>query len=143
MSSQRTRSDSNCPDWPLRRVRVVTDTKVLTAGPGAAGGRRPAMWSPGEVLAIDWGTEVVAGRRVHVFHALLAWSRCRFGLLFPLELDRDPWSDGLVGLNVCAVAWWAEVNSRRHSEIHAIPAERLVTEPGPPSSSWSEPQPSA
>jgi hypothetical protein len=28
----------------LRRVRVVTDTKVLTAGPGAAGGRRPAMW---------------------------------------------------------------------------------------------------
>ncbi|MCW2854072.1 MAG: transposase [Nocardioides sp.] len=57
---------------------VVTDTKVLTAGPGAAGGRRPAMWSPGEVLAIDWGTEVVAGRRVHVFLALLAWSRCRF-----------------------------------------------------------------
>lgn len=32
------------------------------------------MWSPGEHLAIDWG--VIAG--VHVFCAVLAWSRVRF-----------------------------------------------------------------
>lgn len=37
-------------------------------------GRRPAVWSPGEHLVIDWG--VVAG--VHVFCAVLAWSRVRF-----------------------------------------------------------------
>jgi hypothetical protein len=36
------------------------------------------VWSPGEVLAIDWGEEVVAGRKVHVFCAVLAWSRFRF-----------------------------------------------------------------
>jgi hypothetical protein len=37
-------------------------------------GRRPAVWSPGEHLVIDWG--VIAG--VHVFCAVLAWSRFRF-----------------------------------------------------------------
>jgi transposase len=37
-------------------------------------GRRPAVWSPGEHLVIDWG--VIAG--VHVFCAMLAWSRFRF-----------------------------------------------------------------
>jgi transposase len=37
-------------------------------------GRRPAVWSPGEHLVIDWG--VIAG--VHVFCAVLAWSRWRF-----------------------------------------------------------------
>ena len=37
-------------------------------------GRRPAVWSPGERLVIDWG--VIAG--VHVFCAVLAWSRVRF-----------------------------------------------------------------
>ena len=36
--------------------------------------RRPAVWSPGEHLVIDWG--VIAG--VHVFCAVLAWSRIRF-----------------------------------------------------------------
>lgn len=35
---------------------------------------RPAVWSPGEHLVIDWG--VIAG--VHVFCAVLAWSRFRF-----------------------------------------------------------------
>jgi len=35
---------------------------------------RPAFWSPGEHLVIDWG--VIAG--VHVFAAVLAWSRFRF-----------------------------------------------------------------
>jgi len=37
-------------------------------------GRRPAVWSPGEHLVIDWG--VLAG--LHVFCAVLAWSRVRF-----------------------------------------------------------------
>ena len=37
-------------------------------------GRRPAVWSPGEHLVIDWG--VIGG--VHVFCAVLAWSRVRF-----------------------------------------------------------------
>jgi transposase len=36
--------------------------------------RRPAVWSPGEHLVIDWGVE--AG--LHVFCAVLAWSRVRF-----------------------------------------------------------------
>jgi len=37
-------------------------------------GRRPAVWSPGEHLVIDWGVE----RGLHVFCAVLAWSRWRF-----------------------------------------------------------------
>ncbi|MDP3968941.1 MAG: IS21 family transposase [Nocardioides sp.] len=184
-----------------------------------AGGRRPAIWSPGEVLAIDWGEEIVAGRKVHVFCAVLAWSRFRFvrfaadeqqattlgmlaecfevlggvpktvladrmgclkggvvanvvvpspdyvrfathyrfrpdfchaqdpeskgivenlvgyakdDLLVPLELDPvlgdDPWADGLARLNERAVAWCGEVNAALHSEIHAVPEQRLATE---------------
>jgi transposase len=188
-------------EWRLRQAR--------------AGGRRPAVWSPGEVLAIDWGEEIVAGRKVHVFCAVLAWSRFRFvrfagdqqqattlgmlaecfevlggvpkvaladrmgclkggvvanvvvpapdyvrfathyrfrpdfchgadpeskgivenlvgyakdDLLVPFELDDDPWADGLAGLNERAVVWCEEVNGRVHSEIHAIPTERLESE---------------
>jgi len=37
-------------------------------------GRRPAVWTPGQTLVIDWG--VLDG--VHVFCAVLAWSRFRF-----------------------------------------------------------------
>jgi len=37
-------------------------------------GRRPAVWAPGEVVAIDWGA--VGG--LHVFCAVSAWSRWRF-----------------------------------------------------------------
>lgn len=37
-------------------------------------GRRPAVWSPGDTVAVDWGTE--AG--LHVFCAVAAWSRFRF-----------------------------------------------------------------
>jgi transposase len=37
-------------------------------------GRRPAIWSPGETLVIDWGAE----GPLHVFCAVLAWSRFRF-----------------------------------------------------------------
>jgi transposase len=37
-------------------------------------GRRPAVWSLGEHLVIDWGSE----GGLHVFCAVLAWSRFRF-----------------------------------------------------------------
>jgi len=36
--------------------------------------RRPAVWSPGEHLVIDWGVQ----DGLHVFCAVLAWSRVRF-----------------------------------------------------------------
>ena len=36
-------------------------------------GRRPGVWEPGDVLAIDWG----AIGTLHVFCAVLAWSRVR------------------------------------------------------------------
>jgi transposase len=169
-------------------------------------GRRPAVWSPGEHLVIDWG--VLAG--LHVFCAVLAWSRFRFvrfarderaattlallaecfevlgGVPGKVLADRmgclkggvvanvvvptgqyvrfashygfrpdfceaaDPESKGIVenlvgyaksdlmvpqapfgdlaAANVAAAAWCAEVNGVAHSEICAVPAERLVTE---------------
>jgi transposase len=196
--------------------RLVADAKrEWRIGQARAKGRRPAIWAPGEVLVIDWGTEVLAGRRTHVFCAVLAWSRYRFvrfaadeqqattlamlaecfeelggvpkvvladrmaclkgnvvanvvvpasdyvrfashyrfrpdfchagdpeskgivenlvgyakdDLLVPVELDEDPWAGGYAGLNERARAWGVEVNGRRHSEIHAVPAERLSTE---------------
>jgi transposase len=37
-------------------------------------GRRPAVWTPGDTLAIDWGSE----GSLHVFCAVLASSRVRF-----------------------------------------------------------------
>jgi transposase len=37
--------------------------------------RRPAVWAPGDVLAIDWG---VLPSGLKVFCAVLAWSRFRF-----------------------------------------------------------------
>jgi transposase len=169
-------------------------------------GRRPAVWSPGEHLVIDWG--VLAG--LHVFCAVLAWSRFRFvrfahderaattlallaecfevlgGVPAKVLADRmgclkgsvvanvvvptgqyvrfaghygfrpdfcqaaDPESKGIVEnlvgyakadlmipqapfgdlatANEAARAWCAEVNGVAHSEICAVPAERLVTE---------------
>ena len=196
--------------------RLVADAKSeWRRGQARASGRRPAVWSPGEVLAIDWGEEVVAGRKVHVFCAVLAWSRFRFvrfaadeqqtttlamlaecfevlggvpkvvladrmgclkggvvanvvvpspdyvrfathyrfrpdfchaadpeskgivenlvgyakdDLLVPLEIDEDPWVEGMAGLNASAAAWCGEVNAAMHSEIHAVPADRLTSE---------------
>jgi transposase len=169
-------------------------------------GRRPAVWSPGEHLVIDWG--VLGG--LHVFCAVLAWSRFRFvrfaaderaattlgmlaecfevlgGVPGKVLADRmgclkggvvanvvvptaeyvrfaghygfrpdfceaaDPESKGIVenlvgyakrdlmipqapfgdlaAANAAAAAWCAEVNGVTHSEICAVPAERLVTE---------------
>jgi len=168
--------------------------------------RRPAVWSPGEHLVIDWGS--LGG--LHVFCAVLAWCRVRF-VRFALDeraettlallaecfetlggvpgvvlADRmgclkggvvankviptpdyvrfaahygfrpdfceanDPQSKGIVenlvgyakqdlmvpqapfgdlsAANAAAAAWCTEVNAAVHSEICAVPAERLVIE---------------
>jgi hypothetical protein len=53
--------------------RLVAERKQLWRRDNHRG-RRPAVWSPGEHLVIDWGAE--AG--LHVFCAVLAWSRVRF-----------------------------------------------------------------
>jgi transposase len=169
-------------------------------------GRRPAVWSPGEYLVIDWG----AAGGLHVFCAVLAWSRVRFvrfaadekaattlamiaeclevlgGVPGKVLADRmaclkggvvanvvaptagyvrfaahygfrpdfceaaDPQSKGIVenlvgyakrdlmipaapfgdltAANRAAAAWCTEVSAAVHSEICAVPAERLVTE---------------
>ena len=53
--------------------RLVATRKALWRSENHRG-RRPAVWSPGEHLVIDWG--VLGG--LHVFCAVLAWSRVRF-----------------------------------------------------------------
>src|SRR4051812_2659201 len=53
--------------------RLVSTRKALWRDDNHRG-RRPAVWSPGEHLVIDWG--VLGG--LHVFCAVLAWSRVRF-----------------------------------------------------------------
>ena len=173
-------------------------------------GRRPASWTPGEYLVIDWGQI----GDLHVFCAVLAWSRVRFvrfaadekaqttfamlaecfaqlgGVPKVVQADRmgclkggvvanvvvptpnyvrfashyrftldfceaaDPASKGIVEnlvgyaksdlmvplleqhgaqvdlavANTAAFAWCAEVNAAVHSEIAAVPDDRLVTE---------------
>lgn len=53
--------------------RLVAEQKALWARENHRG-RRPAVWSPGEHLVIDWGS--LGG--LHVFCAVLAWCRFRF-----------------------------------------------------------------
>jgi len=53
--------------------RLVAQVKAAWRA-GHHRGRRPAVWTPGDTLAIDWGTE----GGLHVFCAVLAWSRFRF-----------------------------------------------------------------
>jgi transposase len=53
--------------------RLVAECKQVWRA-GHHRGRRPAVWSPGEHLVIDWGSE----GGLHVFCAVLAWSRFRF-----------------------------------------------------------------
>ncbi len=53
--------------------RLVAEQKLLWRRENHRA-RRPAVWSPGEHLVIDWGAE----GRLHVFCAVLAWSRVRF-----------------------------------------------------------------
>ena len=53
--------------------RLVAEVKAAWRA-GHHRGRRPAVWTPGDTLVIDWGAE----GRLHVFCAVLAWSRFRF-----------------------------------------------------------------
>jgi transposase len=53
--------------------RLVAQVKAAWRA-GHHRGRRPAVWTPGDTLAIDWGSE----GGLHVFCAVLAWSRFRF-----------------------------------------------------------------
>jgi transposase len=170
-------------------------------------GRRPAVWSPGDTLVIDWGCE----DGLHVFCAVAAWSRWRFvrfatderaettlgllaealeelggvpkvvlsdrmgclkgavvaGVVVPtpdyvrfathygfrpdfcegadpeskgivehlvgyakvdLVVGCDLTADDLFGANARARTWCSEVNEKLHSEIAAVPAERLEKE---------------
>ncbi len=194
--------------------RLVSTRKALWRNDNHRG-RRPAVWSPGEHLVIDWG--VLGG--LHVFCAVLAWSRVRFvrfadneradttlrllaecfeqlgGVPGVVLADRmgclkggvvankvvptgayvrfaahhgfrpdfceaaDPESKGIVenlvgyaktdlmipgmiddaggcgepftdaaAANTAAAAWCVEVNAVTHSEICAVPAERLLVE---------------
>jgi hypothetical protein len=56
--------------------------------------RRPGVWTPGEMLVVDWGT--ISGTGIKVFCAVLAWSRFRFVrfardgyLLAPLQAKHE------------------------------------------------------
>jgi transposase len=193
--------------------RLVADQKALWRRSNHRG-RRPAVWEPGAFMVFDWA-DVGAG--LHLFCAVLAWSRWRFvafatnerssttlvflaealqecgGVPGKLLTDRmaclkggvvanvviptpdfirlaghygftpdfchaqDPESKGIVenlvgyaqrdlvvpllteaqlagrpvgvdAANAAAKIWCAEVNARVHSEIAAIPDERLVVE---------------
>jgi transposase len=53
--------------------RLVAGVKAAWRA-GHHRGRRPAVWTPGDTLVIDWGSE----GGLHVFCAVLAWSRFRF-----------------------------------------------------------------
>jgi hypothetical protein len=53
--------------------RLVAEAKAAWRR-GHYRGRRPGVWAPGETLIIDWGQQ----DGVHLFCAVLAWSRRRF-----------------------------------------------------------------
>ncbi len=194
-------------DRNFRRL-VATERAKFRQRQAIARSRRPAVWSPGEHLVIDWG--VLNG--LHVFCAVLAWSRVRFvrfadneradttlallaecfaalggvpkvvladrmgclkgGVVADVVVPtpdyvrfathyrfrpdfchaRDPQSKGIVenlvnyakhdlmvplgaageritdlqAANTAAAAWCAEVNAVRHSEIAAVPTQRLA-----------------
>lgn len=59
---------------PRNFRRLVAEEKCLWRK-GNHRGRRPAVWSPGEYLVIDWGSW---SSGLHVFCAVLAWCRVRF-----------------------------------------------------------------
>ncbi len=186
--------------------RLVAETKAAWRVDHHRG-RRPGVWAPGDILAIDWG-EIGP---LFVFCAVLAWSRWRFvyfadnlgadstfaalaacfeelggvpktvladrmgclkggtvaGVVVPTAAyvrfathygfrpdfceGQDPESKGLVenlvgyvktdlmiaaeltvsdlaGANTAGKLWCTEVNAAVHSEIVAVPAERLVSE---------------
>lgn len=185
--------------------RLVAELKRQVRGEVGRHQRRPAVWTPGETLVIDWG-QLASG--LMVFCAVLAWSRIRFvrvardqtaattmamladcfdelgGVPGKVLADRmgclkggtvatvmiptpdyvrfathyrfspdfchpaDPESKGIVEnlvgyaqrdlvlpavddlavLNGVCRDWCVEVNARVHSEICAVPDERLVEE---------------
>ena len=53
--------------------RLVAEAKAQWQR-GHHRGRRPAAWMPGDTLAVDWGSQ----GSLHVFCAVLAWSRVWF-----------------------------------------------------------------
>jgi transposase len=190
---------------PRNFRRLVAEAKKAFRAEQGRHQRRPAVWSPGDVLAIDWG---VLPSGLKVFCAVLALSRFRFvrvardeqsattlsmlaecfeqldGVPAKVLADRmgclkagtvtdvviptvdyvrfathyrfspdfchanDPESKGIVErlvgyaksdlvlpdsddltvLNQAAAVWCAEVNTVEHSEICAIPADRLLIE---------------
>ena len=61
-------------------------------------GRRPAVWSPGEHLVIDWG--VLGG--LHVFCAVLAWSP---GAVRALRRQRARRHDAGAARGVLRASW--------------------------------------
>jgi hypothetical protein len=65
---------------PRNLRRLVAAQKQLWRNDNHRG-RRPAVWSPGEHLVIDWGS--LGG--LHVFCAVLAWCRVRFVRFAPDE----------------------------------------------------------
>ena len=148
--------------------RLVAEVKAAWRA-GHHRGRRPAVWSPGDTLVIDWGS--VGG--LHVFCAVLAdrmgclkagvvanvvvpaAEYVRFATHYGFRPDfceaADPESKGIVehlvgyakrdlivpaepsvtdlgAANAAAAGWCAEVNAVLHSEICAVPAERLEQE---------------
>jgi transposase len=54
--------------------RLVAEKKRVWRAEQGRREHRPGVWLPGETLVIDWGT--IGG--LHVFCAVLAWSRVRF-----------------------------------------------------------------
>jgi hypothetical protein len=68
--------------------RLVAERKALWRNDNHRG-RRPAVWSPGEHLVIGWG--VLGG--LHVFGAVLAWSRVGF-----VRFAHDERADTTLGL---------------------------------------------
>ena len=60
---------------PRNLRRLVAEQKKLWRATQARHQRRPAVWTPGETVVIDWGT-LPGG--VKVFCAVVAWCRFRF-----------------------------------------------------------------
>ena len=60
---------------PRNFRRLVAEVKKVFRVEQGRYQRRPAVWVPGEVLAIDWG---LLPSGLKVFCAVLAWSRFRF-----------------------------------------------------------------
>jgi hypothetical protein len=187
--------------------RLVAEKKRAWRAEQGRREHRPGVWLPGETLVIDWGT--IDG--LHVFCAVLAWSRVRFvrfagdetaattlafiaecfetlggvpakvltdrmgclrsgvvaNVVIPtatfvrfathygfspdfchahdptskgivenlvgyakrdLVVPADGWDGDLAAANADAQRWCVEVNTTTHSEICAVPCERLVEE---------------